>query len=42
MGLIGMHERALRLGGELRVESAPKQGTTVRLQIPTCKKTANV
>ncbi len=39
MGLIGMQERALRLGGEVRVDSVPSKGTTVCLRIPTTKRT---
>lgn len=34
-GLVGMSERAERLGGSLAVESAPNTGTTVRLSVPT-------
>lgn len=34
LGLKSMRERAERLGGELEVESAPGQGTTVRAVIP--------
>lgn len=33
-GLVGMHERAERVGGSLDVESRPGGGTTVRLRIP--------
>jgi len=33
-GLLGMRERAIALGGQLEIESAPQQGTTVRLTIP--------
>jgi signal transduction histidine kinase len=33
-GLLGMSERAKRLGGELAVTSKPGLGTTVRLQVP--------
>ena len=33
-GLRGMHERAARLGGTLQVESAPGQGTRVRVEAP--------
>ncbi|HWI53184.1 MAG TPA: ATP-binding protein [Symbiobacteriaceae bacterium] len=33
-GLATMRERALRLGGRLRVESAPGKGTTVTLLLP--------
>ncbi len=34
LGLAGMRERALLIGGELRIESRPGQGTTVRLSVP--------
>jgi signal transduction histidine kinase len=34
-GLTQMHERASELGGELSIESAPGEGTTVRLATPT-------
>jgi signal transduction histidine kinase len=33
-GLLGMRERALSLGGALTIESAPKQGTLVKLTLP--------
>jgi signal transduction histidine kinase len=33
LGLKSMRERATRLGGTLRVESAPGEGTTVRVRI---------
>jgi PAS domain S-box-containing protein len=33
-GLRGMRERVLRLGGDLRVESAPGEGTRVRVRVP--------
>ena len=33
-GLPGMRERAERLGGTLQVESAPGQGTRVRVEVP--------
>jgi two-component system sensor histidine kinase UhpB len=35
LGLQGMRERALLVGGEVGVTSRPGSGTTVRLQIPT-------
>jgi two-component system sensor histidine kinase UhpB len=35
LGIGGMRERALLVGGELTIESRPGQGTTVRLSIPT-------
>ncbi len=34
LGLVGMRERVEMVGGSLRVESAPGQGTTIRVQIP--------
>jgi signal transduction histidine kinase len=34
LGLLGMQERALRLGGELSIEGAPGKGTRVRLDLP--------
>jgi PAS domain S-box-containing protein len=33
-GLVGLHERALTVGGELAVSSAPGSGTVVRVRIP--------
>ncbi|MEO7412933.1 MAG: sensor histidine kinase [Opitutaceae bacterium] len=33
-GLVGMRERIERLDGTLHVESAPGQGTTVRIEVP--------
>src|SRR5581483_250020 len=33
-GLLGMRERALVLGGELRISSSPRQGTTISVAIP--------
>jgi two-component system, NarL family, sensor histidine kinase UhpB len=35
LGIGGMRERALLVGGELTIESRPDAGTTVRLTIPT-------
>jgi len=32
-GLRGMEERAVRLGGELRVQSSPGEGTSVRVEV---------
>ena len=34
LGLVGMRERALALGGEIDISGAPGQGTTVRAHIP--------
>ncbi|OLT05891.1 two-component sensor histidine kinase [Pseudonocardia sp. CNS-004] len=34
-GLVGLRERAARLGGELRVESAPGAGHTLTMELPT-------
>jgi PAS domain S-box-containing protein len=34
LGLKSMRERAARLGGTLRVESAPGEGTSIRVRIP--------
>jgi two-component system sensor histidine kinase UhpB len=34
LGLAGMRERALLIGGELTIESRPGRGTTVRLAVP--------
>ena len=33
-GLLGMHERARAIGGELAIESTPGRGTAVRLRLP--------
>jgi two-component system, NarL family, sensor histidine kinase UhpB len=33
LGIAGMRERALLIGGELTIESRPEQGTTVRLRV---------
>jgi two-component system sensor histidine kinase UhpB len=35
LGIAGMRERALLVGGQLTIESRPEQGTTVRLSIST-------
>jgi DNA-binding NarL/FixJ family response regulator len=37
MGIRGMRERALALGGELGVQSEPGEGTKVRLELPLMK-----
>lgn len=34
LGLGGMRERALLVGGDLRIESRPEVGTRVRLRVP--------
>lgn len=34
LGLLGMHERARAIGGELALESRPGHGTAVRLRLP--------
>jgi two-component system, NarL family, sensor histidine kinase UhpB len=34
LGIAGMRERALLVGGELTIESRPDEGTTVRLAVP--------
>jgi PAS domain S-box-containing protein len=34
MGLAGMRERAQRIGGRLRIDSAPGAGTRIRVEIP--------
>jgi signal transduction histidine kinase/ligand-binding sensor domain-containing protein len=39
-GLIGMQERAAILHGGIAIESAPGQGTTVRLTVPTAPRPA--
>ena len=33
-GLIGMRERTLAIGGDLAVDSAPGEGTIVRVRVP--------
>jgi signal transduction histidine kinase len=34
LGILGMRERAMLLGGELTIEGLPGNGTTVRVRIP--------
>jgi two-component system sensor histidine kinase NreB len=38
-GLLGMRERADRIGGTLRVRSAPDRGTVVELRVSLSAKT---
>lgn len=38
LGLLGMRERVEMVGGQLTIESAPGQGTTVHVEIPFDKK----
>jgi len=40
LGLVGMEERALALGGRLELRSAPGRGTTVRLTCPVALRAA--
>lgn len=42
LGLIGMNERVSHLGGVLRVESDPGQGTRLEVQIPIAKASAGL
>jgi signal transduction histidine kinase len=37
LGLLGMKERVEILGGSLRVESTPDQGTGIRIRIPAAR-----
>ena len=37
LGIPGMHERALLVGGDLQVESRPDLGTRLRLQVPVTR-----
>jgi signal transduction histidine kinase len=39
-GLVGMRERAELLGGTLRIESTPEQGTAVSARIPVRRQDA--
>jgi signal transduction histidine kinase len=36
LGLIGIRERVARLGGTLRIESAPGKGTRITVELPAC------
>jgi signal transduction histidine kinase len=38
LGILGMRERALLLGGEVTVSGAPGKGTTVRVRIPAAQR----
>jgi signal transduction histidine kinase len=42
LGLMGMRERANLLGGEFVIESAPGEGTTIRVKIPLNNEEENV
>jgi signal transduction histidine kinase len=37
LGLLGMRERALVFGGEVKISGAPGKGTTITLKIPLQK-----
>ena len=39
LGILGMRERAMLLGGELTISSPPGTGTTVRVRIPEALRT---
>ncbi|MCL6099848.1 MAG: GAF domain-containing sensor histidine kinase, partial [Bacteroidetes bacterium] len=41
MGILGMHERAIFLGGKFNIESIPEQGTRVTLLVPFSQKEKN-
>jgi signal transduction histidine kinase len=34
LGILGMRERAVLLGGELAISGAPGNGTTIKVRIP--------
>ena len=40
-GLLGMRERALRLGGEATISGAPGRGTTIRVRMPRGRSVAD-
>ncbi|HVL54596.1 MAG TPA: ATP-binding protein, partial [Vitreimonas sp.] len=40
LGLIGMRQRVELVGGELRVESRPGQGTTIEATVPAARVSA--
>ncbi len=41
-GLIGLHERARLIGGQLAIRSSPGNGTTLRIDVPGCDGGSNV
>jgi signal transduction histidine kinase len=41
LGILGMRERAARVGGALALESSPGRGTQIRLQIPLAEMTGS-
>jgi signal transduction histidine kinase len=41
IGLIGMQERVMELGGEVSIDSQPKRGTTLSAKIPLTEEAAN-
>ena len=34
LGLVGIHQRAEAVGGRLEIESAPRTGTTILVEVP--------
>lgn len=42
LGLIGMNERVIQLGGVLTVDSDPARGTRLRVELPLSSSTANL
>jgi PAS domain S-box-containing protein len=42
LGLLGMRERLLLVGGEVDIKGAPRKGTTVRVQIPLKRAAAKI
>jgi two-component system sensor histidine kinase UhpB len=41
-GLLGIQERALLLGGQYEIDSAPGQGTRIRVRVPVIMETKDV
>jgi two-component system, NarL family, sensor histidine kinase UhpB len=41
LGLAGMRERALLVNGDLRIESRPEVGTSIRLRVPIAARSTN-